>query len=119
MCKHKNITPFSAGNFCPDCGKKIEISWLILRCSCCQSKRQAGVVFNSVVPRSKYCIKCGTSECYTEKKEQIEFYDFEYAVISKKEADNNLCNKEILQIWVEQERNSNYQFNNLKLLPKF
>lgn len=116
-CKHKKITPFSAGSFCPDCGREIKISWLIMRCACCQSKRRACVVFNSLAPVDKYCIKCGDSDYYTEKKGGIEFFDLEYAAISKKEADNNLNIAEVLQIWIEKERKPNDIIGNLKLIP--
>ena len=102
-CRHKKITPFSTGNFCPDCGMEIEIFWLILRCECCQSKRAAHVVFNSIIPEDKHCIKCGASGYYIEKKETLEFFEFEYAVISKKAVNDDFNTKEMLQIWIESE----------------
>lgn len=116
-CKHPKITPFSVGKFCPDCGKEIQISWLILRCSCCQSKRRANVVFNNLVPRDKYCIKCGNKEYFKENKEKIDFFELEYSAISKKEINANNFSKEILQIWIEQDFSPNNIVHTLKLLP--
>lgn len=116
-CKHTNITPLSAGSYCPDCGKEIQIDWMLLRCSCCNSKREARIIFNSIKPKSKYCIKCGSPECYVEKKETIEYFDVHYAVISKKEAACDINKNEILQIWVEQEHKKSDLFSNLRLIP--
>lgn len=116
-CKHKKVTPFSTGSFCPDCGEEIKISWIILRCSCCQSKRHTRVAFNSLFPRDKFCIKCGDSAYYTEKKETIDYFEVEYAVISKQEINENIGIREILQVWIENERNSADILNNLKLIP--
>ena len=114
-CSHKNFSPFSGGEFCPDCGKQIEISWLLLRCKCCNSKRKAGVAFNSIIPQDKFCVKCGESKCYVEKKENPEFFDIEYAVISKRETDNAL--KEVLQIWIENYVEPEHRHGNLKFIP--
>ena len=116
-CKHKKITPFSFGKFCPECGKEIKISWYILRCSCCESKRHACVIFDSLVPRDKYCIKCGESDYSLEKKESIEYFELEYAVISKKELHSDVNVKEKLQIWIENEQNYNEIIRNIRLIP--
>jgi len=75
------------------------------------------VVFNSILPEDKYCVKCGTSECYIDKKEKLEFFDIEYAVISKKEVDNSIKHREILQIWIEKGDNPGEMLNNIRLIP--
>ncbi len=116
-CLHRKITPFCEGNFCPDCGREIEISWLILRCRCCRSKRKARIVFGSIFAENKYCIKCGEAKCYVEKKEILEFYDIQYAIISKKEVGSFKISKEMLQIWIENEENFSRNFNNIKFIP--
>jgi len=116
-CSHKKLTPFSTGDFCPDCGKEIEISWMILRCACCHSKRRARLIFSSIYPEDKYCMKCGGSECFIEKKETLDFFDVEYGIISKKEADNHVKHKEILQIWINKEESYGDIFENIKLIP--
>lgn len=116
-CSHRKFTPLTKGDYCPDCGKEIEISWIILRCKCCKNKRRARVIFNSIKPEDKYCVKCGTSECETERKNTLEFFDIEYAVISKIEADKQVKNREVLQIWIEKEEHSSEFLNNIKLIP--
>jgi len=107
-CSHRNFSPFSGGDFCPDCGKRIEITWLLLRCSCCNSKRKSRVAFNTITPLNKFCVKCGETDCYIEKKENPEFFDIEYAIVSKREKDANLRSGEVLQIWIEKEDESPY-----------
>lgn len=96
---------------------EIEISWLILRCKCCNSKRKARVILNSIKPEDRFCVKCGAAECETERKETLEFFDIEYAIISKKEVNNLAKYREILQIWIETEENCNEFINNIKLIP--
>ena len=61
------------------------------------------MAFGALVPEDKYCAKCGASECVIERKETLEFFDIEYAVISKKELENSGEHREILQIWIEKE----------------
>lgn len=114
-CTHKRLTPFSPGNFCPDCGKEIEITWLIPRCECCNARRKVKVIFNTLRPVDKYCIKCGNSDFYTEKKETLELFDVDYAVISKKEVKNGLEYRERFQVWVENGNSSPVP----KLIPAF
>lgn len=118
-CKHQKVTPYSTGCFCPDCGKKIKISWVMVRCKCCSTKRHARVIFNNIKPREKYCIKCGSSEFYMERKDFIEYYELEYSVISKKETNDSIDVKEVLQIWIENEQNAGNMINNLKLIPLY
>jgi len=116
-CKHKKVTPFCTGKFCPDCGKKIKVAWVMTRCCCCNAKRHASVVFNNIKPREKYCTKCGSREYYIEKKEFIEYFDLEYSVISKTEVGEYAEVREVLQIWIENERKAGDIINNLRLIP--
>ena len=102
-CNHNKIYPFSDGTFCPDCGQEIKISWQLLRCECCSSKRNVRVFFNKILPEEKFCKKCGSSEYYIETKEKIEFFDYEYAIILKEEVNTKIKIKKTLQIWIEEE----------------
>lgn len=115
-CSHKKLMPFSAGSFCPDCGREVEITWLIPRCECCNTRRKAKVVFNSLHTEDKFCIKCGGSGFYTESKTELELFDVDYAIISKKEVGNGFEYKERLQVWVE---NANRTSEAIKLIPAF
>ncbi len=90
---------------------------MILRCKCCNSKRKARVIFNTIRPEDKFCSKCGDSECEIERKQTLEFFDVEFAVISKKETGTPVKNREVLQIWIEKEESYNEFINNIRLLP--
>lgn len=116
-CAHNKIYPTSQGDFCPDCGQEIKISWQILRCKCCSTKRKVHSFMKKIVPDEKFCKKCGCSEYYIEIKEKIEFFDYEYAVILKEEVPK-LKIKKTLQIWIEEE-NIREIFIKPKLLPVF
>lgn len=118
-CAHRKLTPFSTGNFCPDCGREVEITWLIPRCECCNARRKAKVNFNALHAEDKFCIKCGNSAYYTEKKETLELFDVDYAIISKKEVNNGHEYKERLQVWVEKENRTNDPDRAIKLIPAF
>ena len=117
-CTHNKIYPLSEGSFCPDCGLEIKISWQILRCECCSTKRKTHFFMNKLVPKEKFCKKCGSSDYYIEIKEKIEFFDYEYAVILKEEIKEQSIIKKTLQIWIEEE-NIREIFVKPKLLPVF
>lgn len=139
-CAHNKVYPLSEGAFCPDCGQEIMISWQILRCECCSTKRKAHTFENELspvrlltvavsgftpashmgklVPEEKFCKKCGSSDYYIETKEKIEFFDYEYAVILKEEINAKSKIKKTLQVWIEEE-NIREIFAKPKLLPLF
>jgi len=108
--------PLKTGDFCPDCGQEIKISWQILRCNCCSTKRNSRFFMNKIVPQEKFCTKCGSSEYFIEVKEKIEFFDYEYAKILREEIKEKTGFKETVQIWIE---NENYRdiFTKPKLIP--
>jgi len=117
-CNHNKIYPFSDGIFCPDCGQEIKISWRILRCECCSTKRKAHFYINKLVPEEKFCKKCGSREYYIDIREKIEFFDYEYAIILKEEVKTDSKIKKTLQIWIEEE-NIREALRKPKLLPVF
>ncbi len=101
-CSHDRVYPLASGSFCPDCGYQIKIFWQILRCDCCSSKRKAFFSRSRLIPVEKFCTKCGSSEFYIEKKEKVQFFDYEYAVILKEEVKEKNF-KDTIQIWIEEE----------------
>lgn len=117
-CQHDKITPQTIWNYCPDCGKEISIKWFILRCNSCSSKRSSRLYLNALAPVEKYCSKCGCSEYYIEKKEKLDFFDLNYAVMTKEEIDNLSKSCGITQIWVEHE-NCWREFIPPKMIPLF
>lgn len=105
ICAHEKITPDSIGNFCPDCGQEIILSWYILRCKCCSAKRQSNLIINSILPTEKFCSKCGSKEFVIEKQDKLNFYDYNYAVLIKEET-AKISLKSKIQIWIENENSS-------------
>lgn len=117
-CLHDKVSPLNSGNFCPDCGTEIKISWQLLRCDCCLTKKKFNILRNKIVPEDQFCKNCGNSAFYLETKERPEFFDYAYAVILKEEIRSDFVFKETVQIWIEEEtvrEKENFQ----KMLPVF
>ncbi len=117
-CDHKSFDPIGINQFCPDCGKEIQVTFKIVRCGCCSTKKSAKLIYNSIIPDQKYCSKCGSNDYYVEKKERIEFFELNYAIILKEIVEISCFEDFRTQIWVENENN----WSNLikpKLIPSF
>ena len=117
-CPHNKIYPLSEDAFCPDCGQEVKISWQILRCKCCSTKRKSHFFLDKIQPEEKFCKKCGNPDYYIEIKEKIEFFDYEYAVLLKEEIKTESKIRKTLQIWIEDENIREF-FVKPKLLPVF
>ena len=106
-CTHKNALLYNNCGYCPDCGKYLVKNYYLVRCSCCDVKREAKIVWGEIVPKEKFCTNCGSSEYYIEKIDNISFVDARYAVYLKEIADE-LCDiHPNSQIWVEDEVDNN------------
>ena len=83
-CRHTNALRSANEGYCPDCGVYLKKYYYVLRCSCCNHKREAArAVFgnkNEIVPVSRYCPVCGGAEFYVEKYEQLNLVDISYAI---------------------------------------
>lgn len=86
-CSHQSVAPEVEQAYCPDCGKLIKNEWYITRCSCCGVKMKAMVRGENVVPQYHYCSNCGSKEFSVEKIEKINFIDINFAVLIKKEVE--------------------------------
>ncbi len=86
-CKHEHITPDLECGYCPDCGKFIQNEWYITRCECCGVKMKAMSRGGQVVPQYQFCTNCGGSAFKVEKLEKINFIDINFAVLVKKEVE--------------------------------
>jgi len=71
---------------------------------------------NSLVPVDKHCSKCGSSDFYIEKKEKLDFFDLNYAVMTKEEINVISKSSKIIQIWIEHEK-CWQDFNPTKFIP--
>ncbi len=114
-CTHEKITPNSMFHFCPDCGKEVNVYWVLLRCKECNSKRRAYPLLDGIYPEENFCSKCGCKEFYLEKKERLNISDYHYAIFLKEECYllNNLEKR--IQVWVEEE--NRWEFCKPLLLP--
>ncbi len=100
-CEHNKITPNMEQGYCPDCGKLIKNEWYIARCACCGVKIKAMCKNGVVMPQNHYCANCGAEEFITEKVEQINFIDINFAVLIKKEAEKEFQPKFTCYSWQE------------------
>lgn len=111
-CKHENITPYMKSGYCPDCGKHVENRWYITRCRCCGLKQKSLVKNWKVITDARFCKNCGSHEFKTEKLENIDIVNVNYAVALKHVILSE--RKSIIQTWVEQN-----SYSSMKLLPSY
>jgi len=102
-CTHKNALLHSDNGYCPDCGQYLVKNYYLVRCNCCDIKREAKIQWGEIVPADKYCSNCGSSDFYIEKLDKINFIDAQYAVYLKEIADELQTLHPEAQIWVEDE----------------
>lgn len=104
-CRHKSFNPLSSNsNFCPDCGKKIEIYWYFVKCDECNSSRTGHFIFDKFLPQEKFCKRCGSKEYYVEQKDEIAFFELSYSTFKLKELDfveENIEVKTKTRVWLE------------------
>ncbi len=100
-CAHKNALLYSDSGYCPDCGQYLVKNYYLVRCSRCDIKREAKIVWGEVFPRDKYCSNCGAKEFYIEKIDKVNFVDANYAVYLKEIANEMQELHPEVQIWVE------------------
>lgn len=100
-CSHKNALINSKEGYCPDCGQYLVKNYYLVRCSCCDIKREAKILFDEIVPTGKFCTNCGSKEYYIEKIDNINFIDAQYAIYLKEEISNIKLLHAQTQIWSE------------------
>lgn len=101
-CNHEKVTPLSKCNYCPDCGVEIKIKWHLVRCGCCNTKRQGFSSYNKIFPTDTYCEKCGEKHFYIENIERIEFYELSMAVWTKEQISQKSELNSKTQVWVDE-----------------
>lgn len=84
-CNHEKITPDMESGYCPDCGKLIKNEWYITRCACCGIKLKTMTYKGEICPQNHYCKNCGSDTYIVEKLPKINFIDINFAVLVKKE----------------------------------
>jgi len=80
-CDHTQATLHSGKGFCRDCGQKVKLVWVQLRCQGCQSKRLiTKTPLGSIEPVHRYCQHCGTAAVRTVKKADIAAHELIYSL---------------------------------------
>lgn len=114
FCNHSKLNLNLKFQYCPDCGELVEISWYVLRCSCCDIKRDACIRFGQVVAKDNFCSNCGEDDFYIQKIDDLQFYDIHHAVLFK-EVISCSSGRKYTQIWTDSDES--VHTNALKLLP--
>ena len=100
FCKHPKLNLNIKFQYCPDCGELVELSWYVVRCRCCDVKREAKLKFGEIFPVDNFCTNCGSEEFYVQKIEDLKFYDIHHAVLFKETV--NICAKRrYTQVWAD------------------
>lgn len=61
-CPHRSVKSDSC-NFCPDCGKKVKVRWVSIKCRQCGHLRTAANKnSHSIAPKKDFCCYCGSSK---------------------------------------------------------
>ncbi len=102
-CHHINVPINVDEAYCPDCGELVKNKWYLVRCSCCNIKRQAHTEYNEIKPDTKYCSNCGGTDFFVEELDNINFIDVNYAVYKRVIIPQG--NYSSRQVWIEKEEN--------------
>ena len=102
-CVHTHALVSTNEGYCPDCGAYLKKYFYIVRCSCCEVKREAKVYFGEILPKEKFCTNCGSKEFHVEKLDAISFIDIPYAVHTKEVISQGEFEYASAQVWVERE----------------
>ncbi len=102
-CRHTRVPIDVDEAYCPDCGALIRNKWYLVRCACCDIKRSAHSHYNDIVPDTKFCHNCGSTEYYVEEIEKLNFIDVHYAVFKQEIVEQQGYTTR--QVWVEKEEN--------------
>lgn len=98
-CTHKNVPVDVDECYCPDCGELIKNEWFIVRCACCNIKRQAHLEYDELKPDTKFCQNCGADDFTIEKIDSLNCVNSRYAVIKQRIIKQEFSS--VRQIWVE------------------
>ncbi len=83
-CEHPRVQVGQSGNYCPDCGYKIQMLWAILRCRTCGSKRLPKKHLDGkITPLERYCKHCGATDYQLIQRKKLHVHELTYAVALK------------------------------------
>ena len=101
VCQHIRVNAIDEEAYCPDCGKLVQNKWFIVRCNCCNIKRQAHLKYDDILPDEKFCHNCGSEKYYIQELEKLNYTDIRYAVL-KKTVKHKPKDITYNQLWVEE-----------------
>jgi hypothetical protein len=112
-CKHIKVNRLNNGSHCPDCGKLIKISWIIVRCQSCKTLRMSKVKNHSeIVPLNRYCSNCGSTNWFSSRSDDLDNSERSYGIPVKEVMEGeNIHNTSKTEIWVEQSEKSEIKHN--------
>ncbi len=116
-CSHNKVSADVEEAYCPDCGALVQNKWYLVRCGCCNIKRSAHRHYDEIIPDTKFCKNCGSSEYYIQELEKLNFTDVRYAVFKKVIVNNEKQNISTRQIWVEENDTTCNQISEIKTIP--
>ncbi len=83
-CDHARAGLSKGKAFCPDCGYRVKLLWMQVKCRQCDSRRIPRKMFDGAIePLHKYCRHCGSSEVRLVKKLKIDAHEVNYSVAVK------------------------------------
>ena len=109
-CVHTHALVSTNEGYCPDCGAYLKKYFYIVRCSCCEVKREAKVYFGEILPKEKFCTNCGSKEFHVEKLDAISFIDIPYAVHTKEVISQGEFEYASAQVWVERQETKSLKY---------
>ncbi len=106
-CRHASVNEFNPIRYCTDCGKRVELQQIFVKCKKCNSfltpkLDKAG----DVVPLKKFCPNCGGAGWYSMKAAKLNSYLSLYSILVKRELDDDYFTPKT-SVWVDGERKSN------------
>ncbi len=106
-CKHKSVNEFNPVRYCPDCGKRIELEQIFVKCKKCNGFLVPKLnKVGDVLPLKKFCPNCGGAGWYSFKSAKLNSFLNLYSILIKRELDDDYFTPKT-NVWVEGERKPN------------
>lgn len=100
-CKHLHVPVDVEEAYCPDCGQLVKNKWYLVRCSCCNIKRNARFEYDKIKTDTKFCPNCGSTEFYVEELDNIDCSNMHYVLFKKVIVEQGFHS--VRQLWIEEE----------------
>jgi len=115
-CSHKSVKNDSC-NFCPDCGKKISVRWVSIKCRQCGHLRIAAYKnARLIAPKKNFCYYCGSDnwgyQYYSDSNipDKLREISVKQVIVEKENPFKDSCINTYTNIWVENPQPSEKKF---------